>query len=54
MHTLIKLVVPHRSHFLGGFIVNPYSCGQSDNTELLVFFLFGRMFMRYCFEDCKN
>lgn len=38
MHPLIKLVVPHRSHFLGGFIVNPYSCGQSDNTELLCFF----------------
>lgn len=38
MHALVEVVVSSRSHFLEGFIVNPYSCSQSDNTELLDFF----------------
>lgn len=49
MHALLKVVVSRMSHFLEGFIVNPYSCGQSDNTELLYFFR--RMFLRFFSED---
>lgn len=49
MHILIKVVVSHRAHFLEGFILNPYSCVQFDNTTA-EFFFFRRMF-EILFED---